>query len=125
MYHMADIALDDPPPGRNELGSQRICSRQMRSSRVYLILSEMAGAAVELTDALLNQSRMTRDKSNGQFVKHLEMPVEEQLRRLQRHARNIISYKLSTNGLPTLPTSGTIFAARTSPSAKNRLQQTR
>ena len=54
-----------------------------------LILSEMAGAAIEMTDALLINPNDTEEIKQA-ICRALEMPEQEQLKRLQ-HMQKIIS----------------------------------
>ena len=60
----------------------------MRQSGV-LILSEMAGAAVELTDAIQINPNDTEQIENA-ICQALEMPEEEQKQRLQRMQKHSV-----------------------------------
>ena len=88
MYHMADIALVTPlRDGMNLVAKEYVAAKSENPG--VLILSEMAGAAVELTDALLINPNDTGQIERA-ICQALEMPVEEQLRRLQ-NMQKIIS----------------------------------
>lgn len=88
MYHMADIALVTPlRDGMNLVAKEYVAAKSENSG--VLILSEMAGAAVELTDALLINPNDTGQIERA-ICQALEMPAEEQLRRLQ-NMQKIIS----------------------------------
>lgn len=81
LYNMTDIALVTPlRDGMNLVAKEFVAAKQDRPG--VLILSEMAGAAAELPDALIvNPS----DASQIEKALHtaLAMPPEEQLERLQ------------------------------------------
>lgn len=81
MYNMADIALVTPlRDGMNLVAKEYVASKCNNPG--VLILSEMAGAAVEMTDALLINPNDTGQIEQA-ICLALEMPVEEQLKRLQ------------------------------------------
>ena len=82
MYYVADVALVTPlRDGMNLVAKEYIAVKDGNPGD--LILSEMAGAAVELSDALLiNPNDM--DQIEQAIVKALEMPEQEQLRRLKK-----------------------------------------
>ena len=85
MYYVADVALVTPlRDGMNLVAKEYIAVQDGNPG--VLILSEMAGAAVELSDALLiNPNDM--DQIEQAIVKALEMPEQEQLRRLKKMQR--------------------------------------
>lgn len=81
MYYVADIALVTPlRDGMNLVAKEYVATKSDNTG--VLILSEMAGAAVEMTDALL-----VNPNDTGQIEKAisqaLEMPEEEQKRHLK------------------------------------------
>ncbi|MEM7572584.1 MAG: bifunctional alpha,alpha-trehalose-phosphate synthase (UDP-forming)/trehalose-phosphatase [Bacteroidota bacterium] len=81
LYQEADIALITPlRDGMNLVAKEYIASKESNKQGV-LILSEMAGAVHELTDAITvnPQDRSDIDRA---LVEALEMPLEEQERRL-------------------------------------------
>lgn len=82
MYHVADVALVTPlRDGMNLVAKEYVASK--RDNPGVLILSEMAGAAVEMTDALLINPNDTEQIEHA-ICKALEMPVAEQQKRIQR-----------------------------------------
>lgn len=82
MYHMADIALVTPlRDGMNLVAKEYVAARCNKPG--VLILSEMAGASVEMTDALLINPNDTEQIEKA-ICRALEMPEEEQRRRMQR-----------------------------------------
>lgn len=88
MYYVADIAMVTPlRDGMNLVAKEYVATK--KDNPGVLILSEMAGAAVELTDALLINPNDT-DQIEHAICEALEMPVEEQKRRLQ-HMQAILS----------------------------------
>lgn len=88
MYHVADIALVTPlRDGMNLVAKEYVAAK--RDSPGVLILSEMTGAAVEMTDALLINPNDTEQIEQA-VCQALNMHVEEQQQRMQR-MQNIIS----------------------------------
>lgn len=82
MYFIADIALVTPlRDGMNLVAKEYIAVKQDNPG--VLVLSEMAGAAVELTDALLVNPNDTEQIENA-ICRALEMPFEEQKERMHR-----------------------------------------
>ena len=82
MYHLADIALVTPlRDGMNLVAKEYVAAKG--DTPGVLILSEMAGAAVEMTDALLINPNDTEQIEQA-ICRALEMPMEEQQRRLKR-----------------------------------------
>ncbi len=83
MYKAADIAMITPlRDGMNLVAKEFIASKE-ESKKGVLILSEMAGAANELTDAIIVNPQDSKDMVNA-ILKALEMPEEEQASRLQK-----------------------------------------
>ena len=82
MYYVADIALVTPlRDGMNLVAKEYVATKCDNPG--VLILSEMAGAAVELTDAIQINPNDTEQIENA-ICQALEMPEEEQKQRLQR-----------------------------------------
>lgn len=76
-YHIADIALITPiRDGMNLVAKEYLATK--RNEPGVLILSEMAGAAIELSDAILVNPTDIKEIENA-ILQALEMPVEEQL----------------------------------------------
>ncbi len=81
LYRAADIALITPlRDGMNLVAKEFIASKN-ESQQGVLILSEMAGASDELTDALTVNPHDANDLVDA-LVTAIEMPLEEQSRRL-------------------------------------------
>ncbi|MDD3039169.1 bifunctional alpha,alpha-trehalose-phosphate synthase (UDP-forming)/trehalose-phosphatase [Bacteroides sp.] len=88
MYYVADIALVTPlRDGMNLVAKEYVATKHQNPG--VLILSEMAGAATEMTDAIQINPNDTEQIENA-ICKALEMPIEEQKRRIQR-MQNILS----------------------------------
>lgn len=99
MYYVADIALVTPlRDGMNLVAKEYVATKCDNPG--VLILSEMAGAAVELTDAIQINPNDTEQIENA-ICQALEMPEEEQKQRLQR-MQSILSVQTVNNGQPTL-----------------------
>lgn len=91
MYYMADVALVTPlRDGMNLVAKEYVAAKCDNPG--VLILSEMAGAAVELTDALLINPNDVGQIEQA-ICEALEMPVGEQIRRLQR-MQKIVSVQM-------------------------------
>ncbi len=90
LYKQADIMLVTPlRDGMNLVAKEYVASRSDRSG--VLILSELAGAASELPEALLiNPSN--RDMLARAMLDALEMPINEQNNRIQKMQRRISNY---------------------------------
>ena len=88
MYFVADIALVTPlRDGMNLVAKEYVATKQNNPG--VLILSEMAGCAVELTDAIqINPNDIEEIKQA--IVKALEMPEREQKNRIN-HMQAILS----------------------------------
>jgi len=82
LYHVADIALVTPlRDGMNLVAKEYVAAK--RDAPGVLILSERAGAAIELSDALQVNPNSAEDVSEA-IIAALEMPEEEQMTRLRR-----------------------------------------
>ncbi|WP_321436837.1 bifunctional alpha,alpha-trehalose-phosphate synthase (UDP-forming)/trehalose-phosphatase [uncultured Bacteroides sp.] len=80
MYHIADIALVTPlRDGMNLVAKEYLAAK--RNSPGVLILSEMAGAAIELREAIIVNPNDVGEIEHS-ILQALEMPVDEQLRKL-------------------------------------------
>ena len=80
MYHIADIALITPlRDGMNLVAKEYIAAK--RDTPGVLILSEMAGAAIELTDAIIVNPNDIQEIERA-ILEALEMPEVEQLKKL-------------------------------------------
>ena len=83
LYKAADIAMITPlRDGMNLVAKEFIASKEDIKHGV-LILSEMAGAANELTEALIVNPQDSNDMVNA-IIQAIEMPEEEQAQRLQK-----------------------------------------
>lgn len=82
MYKAADIALITPMRDGMNLVAKEFIATKERSKKGVLILSEMAGASDQLTDALIVNPNASNDVVNA-LVKALEMDEKEQCRRLE------------------------------------------
>ena len=81
MYYVADVALVTPlRDGMNLVAKEYVAVKNDNPG--VLILSEMAGAAVELADALPINPNDT-EQIAAAIHRALTMPVEEQLRRIE------------------------------------------
>ncbi|MEM1323157.1 MAG: bifunctional alpha,alpha-trehalose-phosphate synthase (UDP-forming)/trehalose-phosphatase [Bacteroidota bacterium] len=91
LYRAADIAMITPlRDGMNLVAKEFIASKETNKKGV-LILSEMAGAASELSDALIINPQDSKGMLNA-LLKALEMPVEEQAERLDLMAKKLKRY---------------------------------
>ena len=94
LYTACDLALITPlRDGMNLVAKEFVASR--KDKRGVLVISEMAGAARELTDALTinpnDVSEMAQQIKNG-----LEMSNEEQQYRMENMQRRIANYNVKT-----------------------------
>lgn len=81
LYHIADIALVTPlRDGMNLVAKEFVATK--RNEPGVLILSEMAGASTELSDAIIVNPTDSEEIGNA-ILKALEMPVEEQKEAMQ------------------------------------------
>lgn len=77
LYHLADIGLVTPfRDGMNLVAKEYVAAKQ--DGKGVLILSEMAGAAIELSDAIIVNPNDAKAIENA-FVEALEMPEEKQI----------------------------------------------
>ena len=82
LYHVADIALVTPlRDGMNLVAKEYVATK--RDAPGVLILSERAGAAIELSDAL-QVNPNSADEVSKAIIESIKMPEEEQRARLQR-----------------------------------------
>lgn len=90
MYNRADIALITPlRDGMNLVAKEYIASK--RNSPGVLILSEMAGAAIELNKAIIiNPNDISQIEAS--IVEALRMPIDEQMSRLRAMQKRISTY---------------------------------
>lgn len=87
MYSIADIALVTPlRDGMNLVAKEYLAVK--RDNPGVLILSEMAGSAIELSDAIIVNPNDTEEISNA-ILEALQMPEEEQLIILKKLQRKI------------------------------------
>jgi trehalose 6-phosphate synthase/phosphatase len=103
MYNMADIAFVSPlRDGMNLVAKEYLAAKGNRPG--VLILSEMAGAAVELSDALIVNPMDTKQLENA-LHEALTMPEEEQftaLRAMQKSIARHDAYRWAENYLAAL-----------------------
>ena len=91
LYKASDIAMITPVrDGMNLVAKEFIASKEV-SKRGVLILSEMAGAAIELTDSLIVNPQDTNDMVQA-MIRALEMSTEEQKDRLLKMQKNLKRY---------------------------------
>ncbi len=87
LYHMADIGLVTPlRDGMNLVAKEYLAAKHDKAG--VLILSEMAGAAIELNEALIINPNNIEEIENAIFTA-LEMPEEEQMRRLKKMQQSV------------------------------------
>ncbi|MEL9989991.1 MAG: bifunctional alpha,alpha-trehalose-phosphate synthase (UDP-forming)/trehalose-phosphatase [Thermoproteus sp.] len=87
MYNVADVALITPlKDGMNLVSKEYVASR--RDCRGVLILSETAGAARELTEAIIVNPNDVEGMAKA-IEKALSMPEEEQCNRLKEMQRKL------------------------------------
>lgn len=93
MYRAAQVALITPlRDGMNLVAKEFVATKQGDRSGV-LILSEMAGAATELTEAMIINPNDVNDIEQA-LVKAMEMPHEEQRRLLEEMQRKLQKYNV-------------------------------
>ncbi|MEL6637891.1 MAG: bifunctional alpha,alpha-trehalose-phosphate synthase (UDP-forming)/trehalose-phosphatase [Bacteroidota bacterium] len=93
LYKAAEIAMITPlRDGMNLVAKEFVASKE-ESQRGVLILSEMAGAANELTDALIINPQDI-DDIVGALHQALEMPAQEQAERLRKMQKSIKKYNV-------------------------------
>ena len=94
LYQRADVALITPlRDGMNLVAKEYIASKD-RNGRGVLILSEMAGAANELTDALIVNPQDSEELVRA-LDQALSMPAEEQRERLEKMQNRLRKYNVS------------------------------
>lgn len=82
LYHIADIALVTPlRDGMNLVAKEYVATKRERPG--ILILSEMAGAALELPEAIIINPNDVNEIEEA-ILKALQMPEKEQLAKLRR-----------------------------------------
>lgn len=87
MYTLADVALVSPlRDGMNLVAKEYVAAKY--DGKGVLILSEMAGAAAELNDALIINPNNT-DEIASAIYEALIMPEEEQIKRIQLMQKRI------------------------------------
>lgn len=87
MYNIADIALVTPlRDGMNLVTKEYLAAK--RDAPGVLILSEMAGASIELKEAIIVNPNDVGEIERA-ILKALEMPVDEQLRKLRMMQEDI------------------------------------
>jgi len=80
LYNIADIALVTPlRDGMNLVAKEYVATKKNKPG--VLILSEMAGASIELSDAIIVNPTDIKEIENS-ILQALKMPVEEQLQTL-------------------------------------------
>jgi len=92
LYHAADVALITPlRDGMNLVAKEYVATRAQTNGRGVLILSEMAGAACELSEALVVNPH---DKTGivEAIARAMTMPLEEQKRRNQSMLKRVARY---------------------------------
>lgn len=87
MYNIADVALVTPlRDGMNLVAKEYLAAK--RDKPGVLILSEMAGAAIELSDAIIINPNNTSEIEHA-IQEAIEMPEAEQLEKLKNMQKNI------------------------------------
>jgi trehalose 6-phosphate synthase/phosphatase len=90
LYHRADVALVTPlRDGMNLVAKEFVATRT--DARGVLVLSEMAGAAEELSEALLVNPRHQQEVANA-IARALTMPAEEQVVRIRKMQERLQRY---------------------------------
>ena len=93
LYKAADIAMITPlRDGMNLVAKEFVASKE-EDKKGVLILSEMAGAADELTDALIINPQDIDDMTAA-ILKALTMPLKEQKERLEKMQHSIRKYNV-------------------------------
>jgi len=82
LYNIAHVALVTPlRDGMNLVAKEFVATK--KNKKGVLILSEMAGSAIELSDAILINPNNTTDIENA-LLTALEMPDSEQMERMEK-----------------------------------------
>lgn len=93
MYNIADIALVTPlRDGMNLVAKEYLAAK--RDNPGVLILSEMAGAAVELSEAIIVNPNDVEEIERA-ILQALEMPEDEQLRKLRIMQKQIEKHNVN------------------------------
>jgi trehalose 6-phosphate synthase/phosphatase len=88
LYQVADIAMITPLRDGMNLVAKEFIAAKEESKKGVLILSEMAGAANELTDALIVNPQDENDLVNA-LIRALEMNEKEQAFRLEKMQKRL------------------------------------
>lgn len=95
MYNVADIALITPlRDGMNLVAKEFVAAQSSKDRQGILILSEMAGAASELSEAIVINPHDKETLVNA-IVDALKMPQQERLRRNRLMQSRIARYTVS------------------------------
>lgn len=87
LYHIADFAIVTPlRDGMNLVAKEYVAVK--RDNPGVLILSEMAGAAIELTEALIINPNDV-DEIEGAFLDAMLMPESEKIRRMAKLEKTV------------------------------------
>lgn len=93
LYELADVAMITPiRDGMNLVAKEYVASKE-QNKRGVLILSEMAGAANELLEAVTINPMDLNDMEKA-IVQALEMPEEEQAHRLEEMQKKLKKYNV-------------------------------
>lgn len=93
MYHIADIALVTPlRDGMNLVAKEYLAAK--RDNPGVLILSEMAGAAIELNESIIVNPNDVEEIERA-LLKALSMPEEEQIRKLSTMQKSISKHTVN------------------------------
>lgn len=93
LYKVADVAFITPHRDGMNLVAKEYVAGKDDSKRGVLILSEMAGAANELTEAIIVNPQNVNELT-GALHRALEMSEEEQRRRLESMQRKLRKYDI-------------------------------
>lgn len=97
LYHMADVALVTPMrDGMNLVAKEYVAAKADRPG--VLVLSEMAGAADELIDAIQINPSNTQQLADS-IYQAFTMPVREQQKRLKNMQKRIAQYSVQQWGV--------------------------
>jgi trehalose 6-phosphate synthase/phosphatase len=95
LYHVADVALITPlRDGMNLIAKEFVAAQHHKQEQGILILSEMAGAASELSEAIIVNPHFKEQVVNA-IKQALEMPQEERRRRNDLIRSRISRYTVS------------------------------
>jgi trehalose 6-phosphate synthase/phosphatase len=93
LYYSADVCLITPMRDGMNLVSKEYVASRVNDDGV-LILSEMAGASKELIDALIVNPNNTVEIADN-IIKAINMPLEEQQRRMKQMRQMVIKFNVS------------------------------